>query len=822
MSEPQPLARSLTVLVAALAVLAGLMATPASADTSVRRLAGPDRIATAVAVASAGWSSSGTVLLARADEPADALAGAALAGSLGAPLLLTDSGRLAPAVEQELARLRASTVILLGGPVALAPAVEHSLRSAGLRVERIAGPTRFDTAAAIARRVAPAGAGSAFVVADWRGALAVSGVAASRARAGKPTPILLSSDGLAEPTLRALRDLRVRDVVIADVGGAVAAAVDTQLDGHGFGVRRLSASTPYRLSSLAAQLDPLPGTGRVLIATGDRFPDGMAAGALAARDGAVLLLVPTGPASSLPWSGPVMASIAQLTVIGGEAAVPATMVQTARQSLSTSTATSPSEPGVVIRPTDDARAIVAGNPAGTTYQLAAGIHYRFRVTPKSGDRFVGQPGTVLSGAKVLTGFTRDAGGRWVVTGQTQRAERIGVWGSGGWTNQQYAVPGSEQEVHAGEEVFVDGRRLRHVNRLSQVDRPGTWFYDEDRDRIVLFDDPRGRLVETSVEDRAFLARGTRDVTIEHVEVRHYATRVQRGPIDAENTRDWTIRRVHVRDNHAVGIHAGPGTHISNCKVTGNGQAGITAHGEKVEGAPIVIENCEVAGNHALGYDPDFEAGGMKIKHTRGAIVRNNWVHHNRDSRGIWFDVDNVGATVVGNLVEHNDKDGIFYEISYAARITNNLVRHNSRAAGRYTQAGIHVVDSADVEVARNVVYDNGAEIVASHQNRTSYASGPTGVRNLNVHDNDVTGGEKSVGIMRNSSATTDPFVAAANNRFDANTYRGGRTSYLWVTHGVGADVWKRAGHDARGTWVAGGPPSPMPAIVTFTRSAYGV
>jgi parallel beta-helix repeat protein len=51
---------------------------------------------------------------------------------------------------------------------------------------------------------------------------------------------------------------------------------------------------------------------------------------------------------------------------------------------------------------DDAQRVVDANRAGTTYVVRSGVHLQnFRVEPKSGDTFCGQPGAVLDGGKSL-------------------------------------------------------------------------------------------------------------------------------------------------------------------------------------------------------------------------------------------------------------------------------------------------------------------------------------------------------------------------------------------------------------------------------------
>ena len=125
----------------------------ASCPLHVVRHSGPDRIATAVAVSQAAFTTTTTVVLARADDYADALTGVALAVQERGPLLLTPRDRLPGSVVGELARLGAHRVLVMGGEAAVAPELVRYLEVLGVSVERVAGSNRFATAAAAARRL---------------------------------------------------------------------------------------------------------------------------------------------------------------------------------------------------------------------------------------------------------------------------------------------------------------------------------------------------------------------------------------------------------------------------------------------------------------------------------------------------------------------------------------------------------------------------------------------------------------------------------------------------------------------------------------------
>jgi putative cell wall-binding protein len=95
------------------------------------RLAGPERTATAAAVAA--WRVAEGIapqpVVARADDFPDGLVGGVLAGRLGRALLLTPGDRVAPALGAWLGQHDPGHVLVLGGPAAVRPDVVCQLRA---------------------------------------------------------------------------------------------------------------------------------------------------------------------------------------------------------------------------------------------------------------------------------------------------------------------------------------------------------------------------------------------------------------------------------------------------------------------------------------------------------------------------------------------------------------------------------------------------------------------------------------------------------------------------------------------------------------------
>lgn len=112
------------------------------------RVAGSDRVATAIELSRNAFPSAPAAVVAPAGSPSEAIVAGPLAAALGGPVLTTDAGSLDGRVRDELRRLGAEHVVTVG----LGSGVAGALRDAGFRVEELGGSDRFATAAAVAQR----------------------------------------------------------------------------------------------------------------------------------------------------------------------------------------------------------------------------------------------------------------------------------------------------------------------------------------------------------------------------------------------------------------------------------------------------------------------------------------------------------------------------------------------------------------------------------------------------------------------------------------------------------------------------------------------
>ncbi|MPZ99440.1 MAG: right-handed parallel beta-helix repeat-containing protein [Dehalococcoidia bacterium] len=425
---------------------------------------------------------------------------------------------------------------------------------------------------------------------------------------------------------------------------------------------------------------------------------------------------------------------------------------------------------VSVAPGDDIQALVDRNPSGTTFHLAAGVYRQQSIRPKDGNSFIGAPGAILNGARLLTSFERE-GNLWVATGQTQQGKQGG------------ACVVRDNGIRYGackypEQLFIDGEILWQVANKNQV-TSGSWYFDYGANRIYFADDPSGRTVETSVTAHAFQGDAD-DVTIRGLVIEKYAAPAQRAAVEGRTGTDWLVEDNELRFNHGYGLRTGHRMRALGNHIHHNGQLGVGG-----AGADVLIEGNEIAYNNISGFAPRWEGGGSKWVKTTGLVVRDNHVHHN-EGPGLWTDIDNVDTLYEGNRVEYNAGKGIVHEISYAAVIRDNVVAHNGLEYDVWLWgAQITVQNSVDVEVTGNEVTvdpSSGNGIAVINQSRGTGIQGPWVSRNAWVHHNQITylGSAGASGVVDDDGGNACD--GTWNNRFDHNTYRvtgsqGGRFMY---------------------------------------------
>jgi putative cell wall-binding protein len=297
------------------------------------RVAGEDRVGTALSTAYTAFGFAETVVLAPADDYPAALVAGPFAASQGAPVLLTADGQLSPGVAEGLQPPATTRVVIVAPDGQLGADVEQQLGTLGIAaIERIGGADRYELAANVARRM---GGARAYLVEGenpdpargWPDAVSAGPVAALEA-----APILLTRSGdLPAATHQVLDQMGIPDVVIAGGTAAVGQAVEDALPDVVTTVERIAGADRYETSYLLAQRAIGMGacTCNTWVVTGTDFPDALSAAPAVAWTGGVMVMADgqdvTRSPAAVQYFTDIQYTAPFVTFVGGFAAISQTV-----------------------------------------------------------------------------------------------------------------------------------------------------------------------------------------------------------------------------------------------------------------------------------------------------------------------------------------------------------------------------------------------------------------------------------------------------------------------------------------------------------------
>ncbi len=365
----RPRRRHMVLAAACVCLAAGLLplgeprpAGAAAASVSIDRLWGPTRYETAVAIAEeyldtaapGGTRANSAILTSGLDQHFGfALAAPALSRRLGAPLLLTEPDHLPDAVAELLRERRIAQVTIIGGPDVVSADVAQALNDAGVTdVERVGDGDAYSTAAAVARLTGtPVGRPGRYRSLG-RTAIVATGEVFADALAASPLayrgqhPILLTPRASLHAEVSGfLTSSETAHVLIVGGPAAVNDDVETAIEALGMRVTRLYGADRFATALRIAEelLGPeAPYScfdGSALgLAHGRKSADAIVSGPLLGELCAPLVLTEQArlPSTVRDFlrsdefvSGDARAHL-EITILGGEQAVSASTVRTAR------------------------------------------------------------------------------------------------------------------------------------------------------------------------------------------------------------------------------------------------------------------------------------------------------------------------------------------------------------------------------------------------------------------------------------------------------------------------------------------------------------
>lgn len=213
---------------------------------------------------------------------------------------------------------------LLGLPAGSAAPAAHAAEDVAL--QRLEGQDRITTATAVARTGFPGGAGTAVIARadDFPDAMAAAALAGAY-----EGPVLLSHSGSVPDALKStLSDLGVTRAVLVGGKTALSTPVAQFLDGQVGGVHRINGNDRFATAAALADevarvsgIGTLDGKRTALLASGDSFPDALAAGAIAYKGKHPILLTRSGSLPAPTASAIKRLGIEHVIVLGGTGVV---------------------------------------------------------------------------------------------------------------------------------------------------------------------------------------------------------------------------------------------------------------------------------------------------------------------------------------------------------------------------------------------------------------------------------------------------------------------------------------------------------------------
>ncbi len=340
---------------------------------------------------------------------------------------------------------------------------------------------------------------------------------------------------------------------------------------------------------------------------------------------------PTSTTSQLPTTSTSLSVTTTTTRVSTSTTRPASTTTTQKSTTTTSspggTSTTIPSNAVVVTPGMNLQSLVNQHPAGTTFYLKAGTYHSVSVTPKQGNAFIGEPGTILNGGNSTRNAFKSSATNVTIQGLVVERYNnptsegaITGYGSG------WRILNNEVRYNAGGGIQAFDGFLIQGNNVHHNEQIGV-FVQGANGRIInntiAYNNPNNRY------DMAWEAGGTKFVNTTDLYVAGNNVHNNRGP------GLWTDINNHrtVYENNTVKDNVGPGIM------------------HEVSGSAVIRNNTVT--NNAHG----FYMGGILIANSNNVQVLNNTVSGNRggimgiqDDRGSWA---TTHLTVTGNKISYS-------------------------------------------------------------------------------------------------------------------------------------------------------------------------
>lgn len=400
------------------------------------------------------------------------------------------------------------------------------------------------------------------------------------------------------------------------------------------------------------------------------------------------------------------------------------------------------------------QALINAAAPGSIVKVPACI-YRDSVTISKPLTLDGQNVAEIRGSDIWKDWTQN-GNSWVSARRVPPTE-----------TDQRCKPGTNR-CQWPEQVFLESVPLVQVDSRPAS---GQFAIDAAR-RVVLADDPAGRLVEVTTRER-WIEGAAEGVTIRGFRMRH-AFGVEQGALwNGFGQYQWVVEGNVLSDVHGTVVYlGGQGHHLVKNDISRGGVLGVG-----LGGGNITIRSNRIHDNNTEGADPSWEAGGLKAARSDSVEVDRNEIDHN-DGPAIWCDWDCDDWVISNNRVHHNGINGaILYEVADGGLIHGNVLWENGWGdSDGLVSPAISLANTRNTEVYGNILAWNCDGIAITSMDRDPAYNDVYGNR---VHHNLIASETGSTALAWYEGFEGVLFDPASNNRGSANIY--------WYAESEGAD-----------------------------------
>jgi len=272
-------------------------------------------------------------------------------------------------------------------------------------------------------------------------------------------------------------------------------------------------------------------------------------------------------------------------------------------------------------------------------------------------------------------------------------------------------PAMPEIVRRQEMVFVNGVLLNQVLSLRQL-AEGSFFVDDGNGRVFVWAPAGTKIssaeVQIAIRPQLFVARRMSQLVLRGLVFEHASTCVSMKPHTAVaivGGSNHLVEDCRFEWNNWFGFVYNGVSHSAARRIIANhnGASGI-AGGQLKD---VTYENVETSYNNwrgALGQFYGWDIAGAKFLEIHGGLFKNFKAVGNQ-TRGLWFDSDNVNVTVDAAFLSHNLTGGLFLEANPGPIVVKNSGICDNGAEGIVTN------NSEATTLENNILYNNkGAQI----------------------------------------------------------------------------------------------------------------